>query len=391
MHDVIVVGGGPVGCYTASLLAKKGFDVLVLEGNPSFGNQVICTGLIGVEAFERFQLPKGSVVNEIAGVTFVSPSGIRFSYRPESPQAFLADRPQFNSDMAKMAVGHGATLRFSSCVRDIRIRKGDVIVEVEGAGERFDLRSKMAVVACGFKPELTEGLGLGAPRECLQGAQVELEIDQVEETEVYVGRRVAPESFAWVVPTDSKRARIGLTTREKADLYLRSFVESPMLGPRVRGRIPEIKVDQIPIRPIGKSFTERVLVVGEAAGQVKSTTCGGIYYGLISAKFAAETIREAFLENRFDGGFLKKYEQRWRHELGEELEIGYRFRQVFSGIEDRQIDRLFQILNSDGISPLLHRMARFDWHKDLLLMLSKQGIFQKYLEPLSAIAKHFTA
>ncbi len=159
MHDVIVVGGGPVGCYTASLLAKEGFDVLVLEGNPSFGHQVICTGLIGVEAFERFQLPKGSVVNEIADVTFVSPSGIRFSYRPESPQAFLADRPQFNSDMAKLAVGHGATFRFSSCVRDIRSREDEVIVEVESAGERFDLRSKMAVVACGFNPELTEELG----------------------------------------------------------------------------------------------------------------------------------------------------------------------------------------------------------------------------------------
>ena len=55
-HDVIIVGGGPVGCYTASLLARKGFDTLVLEGNPFVGHRVVCTGLIGVEAFDRFHL-----------------------------------------------------------------------------------------------------------------------------------------------------------------------------------------------------------------------------------------------------------------------------------------------------------------------------------------------
>ena len=31
MHDVIVIGGGPAGSTTATLLAKQGFDVLLLE------------------------------------------------------------------------------------------------------------------------------------------------------------------------------------------------------------------------------------------------------------------------------------------------------------------------------------------------------------------------
>jgi flavin-dependent dehydrogenase len=188
---------------------------------------------------------------------------------------------------------------------------------------------------------------------------------------------------------DSEKARIGMTTQENADLFLRSFLNSRMIRNRIRIHNPKINVDLVPIRPMKKSFTRRVLVVGEAAGQVKSTTCGGIYYGLISAKLAAETIEDAFSHGRFDDGMLKRYDQKWRHELGGELEIGYRLRQIFSRIEDRQIDRLFEILNSDGIAPMIHREAQFDWHKDFILMMSRQVIFRKYLHPLSAFVKGF--
>jgi len=159
-----------------------------------------------------------------------------------------------------------------------------------------------------------------------------------------------------------------------------------MIRNRIENDRVEINVRMVPIRPMRKSFTTRALVVGKAAGQVKSTTCGGIYFGLISASLAAETIEEAFSEGRFDGGVLAKYEQRWRRELGGELEIGYRFRRIFSGIADKQIDRLFRILNSDGIAPLIHRKAEFDWHKDLILILSRHSIFREYLYPLSAFA-----
>ena len=303
--------------------------------------------------------------------------------------AFVVDRSRFDRDMADMALSHGANLTCSSLLRDIMIHENSVTVEVESPGGRSDLRAKMAVVACGFNPELTENLGLGSPREYLQGGEAELDVDGVRETEIYVGRDIAPESFAWVVPMNSEKAKIGMTTRENTDLFLRSFLNNPLIRDRIKSHKPEIKVDTIPIRPIKKSFMDRILVVGEAAGQVKPTTCGGIYYGLISAKLAAETIEEAFSQGRFDNGVLKKYEQRWRHELGGELEIGYRLRQVFSGIKDKQIDRLFEILNSDGIAPLIRSRAQFDWHKDLILMLSRHVILGKYLHPISVFAKGF--
>jgi digeranylgeranylglycerophospholipid reductase len=389
LRDVIIVGGGPAGCFTAFLLAKRGFDVLVLERHPSVGHGVVCAGLIGAQAFDRFHLPRRPIINQIQDVIFFSPSGIRFSYRTDKPMAFMVDRRKFDRNMAGMAMSSGAEVRCNSLARDMGIRGDGVIVEVESPEGRYDLRAKMAVIACGFNPQLTEKLRLGRPRECLQGAETELNVDGVREAEIYVGRDIAPGSFAWVVPMNSQRAKIGMTTGENADLFVRSFLHNPIIRHRIKSHNPEIKVDVIPIRPIEKSFTERVLVVGEAAGQVKPTTGGGIYYGLIAAKLAAETIREASSQGRFDDSFLKRYEERWRHELGGELEIGYRFRQVFSRIKDKQINRLFEILNSDGIAPLIHSRAQFDWHKDLILMLSRHVIFGKYLHPISVFAKRY--
>jgi digeranylgeranylglycerophospholipid reductase len=387
MYDVIVIGAGPVGCYAASLLAKRGLDVLVLEKNPSVGHQVVCAGLIGVEAFDRFRLPTSSVINRIRDVNFFSPSGLHLLYRADQPMAFVVDRREFDRDMADMAMSSGANLRCSSLVTGIRIHDDGAVVEVQGSEGQYDLRAGMAVVAGGFDPRITRNLGLDGPTEWLQGAEAELEVNGVSTTEIYVGRDIAPGSFAWMVPLNHERAKIGVTTGKHADQFLQSFLDSPMIRGRIKTNNPTVNVDLIPIKPIRKSFTERVLVVGEAAGQVKSTTCGGIYYGLISAECASETIEEAFSEGRFDEGKLKRYEKKWREELGQELEVGYHLRQVFSGIEDRQIDRLFEILNSDGILSLIHRVARFDWHKDLILMLSGHPSLRKYLHPISMLAK----
>jgi len=233
LRDVAIVGAGPIGCFTASLLAEKGFDVLVLERNPSVGHGVVCAGLIGTEAFDQFHLPRGPVINRIQELTFFSPSGIRFSYRAEDPMAFMVDRPQFDRNMADMAMSFGAEVRCNSLIRNIRLGRNGLILEVESPEGEYDLRAKMAVVACGFNPQLTQRLGLDSPTEWLEGAEGLLDVNGVRETEIHVGRDIAPGSFAWVIPVNSEKTRVGVTTRENADLFLRSFLNKPIIRDRI--------------------------------------------------------------------------------------------------------------------------------------------------------------
>jgi digeranylgeranylglycerophospholipid reductase len=117
-----------------------------------------------------------------------------------------------------------------------------------------------------------------------------------------------------------------------------------------------------------------MLLVGEAAGQVKTTTHGGIYYGLIGSQFAVKTLKEAFKKGDFGPLIMKRYESRWRNTLAIEIKIGYMLRRFFSRLRDEQIEKLFKIAKSNGVMDIVYKKARFDWHSDLIFSLIKHSL-----------------
>jgi len=375
MHDIVVIGAGPIGCYTAYQLAKDGFDVLVLEKNGSFAHSPVCTGIIGVEAFERFNLPQDSILSNIKDILLFSPSGLSLAFRPDSIQAFIVDRIKFDQGIRDLALKSGAVIRSGTSCKEIHIKDTHVEIEVAASGE--SLKAKAVVIASGFNPRLTARLGLGMPSDYLQGVQTEVKIEGVKEVEVYVGNDIAPSSFAWVVGLKDGWARIGLATKHNAPMFLGRFLESPFLKDRVKER-GVILSKLIPIGSLQRTFSNRLLVVGEAAGQVKTTTHGGIYYGLIGSQFAVETLKEAFREGNFDSDILKRYERRWRDTLDTEIKTGYMLRMFFSKLNDRQIDRFFKIAMNNGVMDIIHQKFRFDWHSDLIFPLIRHSLFAKY-------------
>jgi len=126
-----------------------------------------------------------------------------------------------------------------------------------------------------------------------------------------------------------------------------------------------IKSSPVPTRTIPKSYADRLIVVGEAAGQVKATTGGGIYFGLLCSEIAVTTILRAFRQGDFTEKTLGAYDRAWRGELDPELKAGMRLKNVYSMLSDRQIDFLIDIASKDGIMPVIQRSS-FDWHKDII-------------------------
>ena len=109
-------------------------------------------------------------------------------------------------------------------------------------------------------------------------------------------------------------------------------------------------------------------VVGEAAGQVKATTGGGIYFGLLCSELAVRTVAKAFSRGDFSEGFLRTYETEWKTLLDPELKAGLLLRSIFSRFSDRQIDLLIDLAKKDGFLPVIRRYG-FDWHKDIISYL----------------------
>ncbi len=239
------------------------------------------------------------------------------------------------------------------------------------------VEARGCILACGANYAMQKRLGLGMPRTYLQSAQLELPAAAAGDVEVHFGSDVAPKGFAWAVPVlrnGEPFARIGLMCERDPREYFQRFLER--IGPRWKtgtdgaldaGLTPRTKV--LPLGPIEKTFTDRILAVGDAAGLVKATTGGGIYYSIVSGNLAAEVLRDCLETGDLSTAALESYESRWRAVLGEELEAQMTLRKIADDMTDGQIDALFDLARTDGIMPIVRRTAAFNRHRTLIVSL----------------------
>ena len=107
MHDVVVIGGGPIGSYTAGRLAAKGYKVLVLEKKQRVGESVCCTGIIGMECVDRFNITENLILRKVDGASLFPPSRKELSIKRPAPQACILDRVGFDIAMTEKANRRG--------------------------------------------------------------------------------------------------------------------------------------------------------------------------------------------------------------------------------------------------------------------------------------------
>lgn len=370
IRDVVVVGAGPAGLHAACRLANRGLDVVLLEAQREVGEQAVCSGVISEEAFARFDLPTQPVLTRIHSIRALSPSGKKMEHSSCAPLARVVDKCEFNRALAERAQAAGVEIYLGHRAEFVDCQKHAVVLHFRSTEkERGTLRAQVIVIASGIHGSLNQILGLAKPRQFLAGVLAHVRVrtngEELPPTEVYVGRSIAPGGFGWAIPLGNGIARIGLMTTGHPKPYFAALLRR--IAPGLNVSQVNFSQKAIAQAPTGRSARDRVLAVGEAAGHVKTTTGGGIYYGLLSAELGAEVILRAFRKGEFTSRTLGDFERYWRTEFGNELLVGYFARRLASTLSDYQIDKVFDAVRASQLLSRLNGTLKFDWHGTALL------------------------
>jgi geranylgeranyl reductase family protein len=369
IYDVIVVGGGPAGLYTAKILGEAGLDVLVLEEKEEVGKNILCTGIVSKELFEKFNISKDSIIREIRTVKLISPFGTSILYTHSSPLAYVIDRGKFDTTLFIDAKSKGVEFRFSYKVFDINILRNGVEVITQNLKdfqvEKF--KGKMIILATGFRIRLCKKLGLDYPVNFLKGAQKRVKLKEDFVT-IITGSSISKGGFGWIVPEKENFARVGLITEGSPRDGFKNLAKNYLFTEDLE----EVRYKPIAQGLISKTFGERIISVGECAGQVKTTTGGGIYFGLICAEIAGEEVLKAFKKGDFSSERLSSYDKKWKSKIGNEIKRGYFLRKMWGKLTDEQIEKLFTMVKSDGFIDYISKKLKFDWHSLTLIKLLRR-------------------
>ena len=390
MYDVIVIGAGITGSYIAGELARLGHSVAVLEKNLEPGCKTSCTGIVSRDCLDMLPGSRDVIQREARSATIFSPSGNHIRVERETTQAYILDRPSLDRLVAGQASHNGAAYFFSTLATGLLSNESCICVKAACGPEQLELSARAAVIACGTAAGLTRQMGMGQISEYAQGAQADVDCRNIDEVEVYSGRHIAPGFFAWLVPTVPGHAKAGLLCIKNPRPVITKFLNLLIAREKILPALYQVGFGAVPLRPLARTYSDRVLVVGDAAGQVKPTTGGGIYFGLICAGVAVRTLDESLKTGDLSSRRLAMYQKRWRRILKRELDIDYWAHRFYQSLTDKQTEHIFQVIQRHGIheSLLASPDITFDWHGKVILDAIRHRSLQRSLEKLKMGLPH---
>ena len=347
----IIVGAGIIGNFLAYELTKIKVPCVVIEKKKEFGKEA-CTSLVSRRIFDF--IPKRFVLNQIKGARI-------FFYDKKievvaSERGYVIDRKgveEFYFRNAKIA-----NYRMNEKFNDF-LRLDDKIKVKTDRSEYF---TNLLIGCDGALSSISRKIG--NKWSFITGIQTKARIKRDKEfVEIYFGN-FSKDFFSWIVPENDEIARIGIASSTNSYSYFKKFLRF------LKVKEKKVSAGLIPISLPEKTCDDNLILIGDAASQVKATTGGGIITGLMCAKHAISAIKKAIELNNFSNEFFKnEYEKNWKNELMGNFKICYFLRSVLKDFSRKDYLSLYEFIRKNNMMERIRKFADMDFYSEFLLGL----------------------
>ncbi len=359
--DVAIVGAGPAGSTAARILSEKGYKVLLIEKN-KFPRHKPCGGGLPKRVLIEFNF-----LNNPAFIDSYSYGGILHSpslkhkveVTKDEPLIGMVSRKVFDFKLAKLAVNKGTVLIDDKTVVDVKISKDNAEIFFDNEDS---IKSKILIGADGV-------WSLTAKKTGLRKNSIDYGICIVEEFSVeekildkyfgknrmchHFGKPLNINGYGWVFPK-KEYLNIGIVKfiiKENKNIkynlvdffvkYINILKKHNIIPDSIT--IKNFKGGAIPIKPLDKTYCDRVVLIGDSAGFSSALTGEGIYYAMKSGKIAAETIDKALKTGDTSEKLLSRYQKIWKKDFGKDLYLFYKNRKK----QRISNNKIYEVVNSD--------------------------------------------
>ena len=368
--DICIVGASIAGNYLAYLLSKSDMKILVLEEHKDIGLPFQCAGIISQKLAQLIQLPEEIVLNRVNTAKLVNPLGnfIKLSGKehPYIVDRIALDRLFYEKNKNATNITYYLDERLRSFKYGIENGQKCVLIETS---KRF-IKTKMLIGCDG--PLTSVGKHLKVKNKVLYASQIRIKGSFPEKEAVMYFHPLWKQLFGWIVPEGNRIYRIGIASSNNVKECFHIFLKKLDID-------LNNKIDQqggiIPYGIMNKSAFKNVLLLGDAAGQVKATTGGGIIMLLTAAKHASNCIKLCFRQNNFSKRFIKKhYEKPCLRTIGKELKLHYIIRLILERLTNKEFEIFFKIVKENKIEKVISLYGDMDFPKTLVFKLLKNPL-----------------
>ena len=351
---MVVAGGSVAGLLCSREIASRGHSVVVLEDDYEIGTPEHCGGLVSTKGLEKLGIIPFTKTFEhiIDTATIYAPNGKNFSINSKKQKVAEINRRELDKQIAHQAQKNGAKIKVKTSFQET-IKNG--VRTNEG-----DIECKIFVDARGISSIIQKDrTGI------LSTAQYEIYANWIKKgkVEVYFDQEKFPGFFAWIIPSGGGKGKVGVAGKGiKVSEVLEDFLENKGTYSTIRKIFAPIWIKG----PIKKFVEGHTVIVGDAAGQAKPTTSGGIYSsgmgGILAGKAISKFLRSS---NPKD---LEEYQIQWTKQFGDEFEKQLWARKILEKFDNDTINKLFGLVTQDILKEISEK-EDFDFHTGSIIKL----------------------